>query len=589
VLLLGILLVSPSVAAPWSMFAPYPPMLITVNPATPRAGETLTIDVYTYRAGVPQDSDDIPRVSVGGGLRGLPPVLERVTVGHYRGSFALPEDNDSYDGRAQILQGVILVATNISRVPTGRYAPVTWFDPGLTARLSVDKPRPSMGDVVAVRAEVLARGTLTDADNISFSLDIASGYHADGIATRRSPGVYTTSFTLPSFSPAYVAVIFHAVANVAGVEARRDMDIRVARYQVWFHQSQSSTTNVRGELWIANETGSPAAGVAIRFYADATLFTGTSDASGAFPVSFDLPSNGQISINGGVGAGTPTENYFVLTVYGPQYTLGRAMPVDPPLLPDGSPRDFVRPGQRVQRAVKLVNATVNGTVVPYSNADLVYYVWTLHEVLEAGHLRTDSAGTARIEFEAPGYDVNVGFLQGDYMIDVLTYRVGSLRVALNVSAVTLGGATRVRATVSPDIQQSLDAQSFLWSSSEVILLNPAPGEGWNQWTNRLGDDLYPAPGGIVHTYGLPAFLPREGRYLFAVSVSRSFEPLTQFTLLKVGEVGEVPLNTTDGGPASPPGGSAEPVVLIGIAVIVLAASASLAVFWFRRRARKPGP
>ncbi len=583
--LASLLAAMPAAAPPPPGYPPYPPVLITINPPNPRAGDTLTIDVYTYRNGLAADADATPDVYV---FPERLPSFARMESGHYRGSYALPPHNASRGTPAYFHMAGLQVFANITGISVIRFLIFQWFEPGLYLRMSVDKTAPAMGDSVAVRVEAFMEGRPVDPDNLTISLDIASGYHAGVAPARESLGVYTGSFTLPPFSPAYLMVTFGAVAHLGGQEFRQGVNVQVARYEVWFHGAAITERSVRGELWVANETGAPSPGVAIRLFVNGTEVDGVTDARGAFPVSFDFPASGMIFISGDVARNTRRENTFATTLYPSESPFASAVPLDPALLSDGTPRDFLRPGQPVTRTFQLVDRSIwrNRS---FADMDMDYAVWTLHEVVGYGRIRADAQATVRVSFTVPEYDVDVAFAPdvGPPLLPV-TYRVGSRAVALNVSALTLGGATRVGASVTPALRDAWDAQFHVYSHSEVRFLNPPRGERWTRWTDLLGDSLYSVPDGMVHEYDLPAFLPHDGRWLVAVSVSENLEPMTQFTVRGVGEAGGIPLNTTYRGPS----GTTNPLLDIPVLVAIAAGIAGVsAAAWIilRRRWRSAQP
>lgn len=185
----------------------------------------------------------------------------------------------------------------------------------------------------------------------------------------------------------------------------------------------------------------------------------------------------------------------------------------------------------------------------------------------------------------PPEDVSVGFAVGPYFVGSVDYRVGSPRVGLNVSALALGGTTVVRASVADELRESVDAQFFAYSKSLVTLLNPLPRERWERWTRGLGDDLYPAILGREHVYALPTFLPANGRYLVAVSVSTGSQSLTQFAVVGVGEAANIPI-----GAGFPSGGGTSSLVLLLPAVALAGGSVAAVIIGLavlRRRGRRP--
>lgn len=585
--LAALLAAAPAVAPPPPGPPSYPPVLITINPPNPRAGDTLMIDVYTYRGGLPTDADATPDVYVGPPLERLP-TFAHVGTGHYRGSLTLPVRNASRDWPASFQSAGLEVFANITGTSAIRFLGFNWFDPGLYLRMSVDKSAPSAGDTVAVRAEAFKEGVRVDPDNLTMSLDIASGYHADGVPSRESLGVYTASFSLPPFSPAYLMITFRAVAYLGEEEFRQAVTVQIARYQVWFHGTSITNTSARGVLWVADETGALAPGVAIHVLVNGIVMDGATDARGAFPVSLDFPASGAIHLSGSVAQGTPRENAFVTSLYSSEYPFASVVPLDPALLSDETPRDFLRPGQPVSRTFRLIDRS------PWRNrsfadTDLDFAVWTSREVVAYGRVHADAEATVRVSFETPERDASLAFVPDvGPPLEPVTYRVGSRDVALNVSALTLGGATRVRASVAPALKDTWDAQSYAYFRSEVRLLSPSPGERWARWTDGLGDSLYLAPDGMVRDYGLPAFLPHDGKWLVAVSVSMNLEPMTQFAVLGDGEVAGIPLNTTYEGPSGTTNPSLDVLVVVAIAVgIVIVSAAAWIVLRRRRRPAQP--
>lgn len=584
--LTSLLVAMPAAAPPPPGYPPYPPVLVTINPPNPRAGDNLTIDVYAYRGGVAADADATPEVYV---IPGQPPAVTRVGTGHYLGSYALPPHNASREMPAYFHLAGLEVFANITGVPAIRTLTFQWFEPGLYLRMSVDRATYLIGDPVTARVEVFKEGALLDPDNITMYLDVAGGNRVNVTPSRESLGVYSGSAVLPVVSPAYSAVTLSAVAHLDGQEFRQAVDIQLAQYQVWFHGTSLTTTNIAGELWVANEMGAPSPGVALRLFVNGSAIDGVTDSRGAFPVSFDVPTTGQVFIDGTVGRGTQRENFFITTLFPSEFPFASAVPLDSPLLGDGTLRDFLRPGQPVTRAFQLIDRSIwrNRS---FASMEMDYAVWTSHEVVANGRVRADAQATVQVTFQAPEHDVSVGFApDAGPPLQPATFRVGSRAVALNVSAITLGGATRVRTSVASSLEEVWDAQPHFYSQSEVRLLNPPPGERWERLTDTLGDSLYSAPGGMDREYDLPTFLPHGGKYLVAVSVSEALEPMIQFTVLGVGEAGDIPLNTTfrklPGSSTPLPDPLIAGIVAAGIAVVGVAAWIVLR----RRRRTSPPP
>ncbi|HEY5538762.1 MAG TPA: hypothetical protein VIL58_04390 [Thermoplasmata archaeon] len=589
ILIIGLALLATSTANAQFLFGPFPPVLITINPPNPRAGDTLTVDVYTFAAGRLADADTVPEARFYSGGQSTPlESFRRFDRGHHQGLIRLPLSSSS--GQARDGEGYVQVTGNLSGMPFLRYATVSWFDPGLYIRLSINNTSPVMGESVTIRAELYNRSDPVDADNITFLVDILSDtpFHLEPPPRRVAMGAYEAQFTVPMFFPAYRVVIVNAIAQKSGSEIRAGFDTHVALYQLWFHRTFINSTDARGEFWIADASGRPAPDVAIHFLWGYTgtcciPVDGSTDAGGRFPIALTYPPATHLNIAGSVGSGTPMEDFFGLTLWTSDQPTSGVKPLDPPLMPDGSTRDFLRPGARVTRAYQLLNVTFGGAE-PFSNAPADFYIWTSQRIIGSGNTMTDGNGGMTVSFVVPEEDVVVGFIVGPHFVDNVYYRTGSPLVGLNVSSLTLGGTTSVRASVRGDLQASVDARFVGFSQSSITLLTPAPGERWERWTRALGDDLYSVVGGRGRSYSLPTFLPADGKYLVAVSVSTGSQRLTQFTVLSVGQAAEIPIGSAfprEGGEESGLG-----VILVTLAISAVAAAA-VAIAIFLRRGRQP--
>jgi len=591
--ILMILAAAPPAEGSWSVFAPAPPLLLVATPANVRAGdvESVSVDVYVSDDGLPTDPDETPNVTYRALGDDVPlEEFRRIGVGHFRGEVAIPDDNANSLGDAGTIDTLVTAQANISGVPYVRYLVIPWYRPGTYIRVSLNNNTPSMGDAVVLTAEVFNRSTPVDPDDIRFTLTVPSTYDEEvKIPERIGTGVYRATFVIPAADSPYVVRIFNAIAHLGDEEIQAAVAVHVPQYQVWFHTESLEGGRARGAFWVADEWGRPAGSVPI--HADGTLagaLDGFTDSQGRYAVDAPLSSGTTAWMSGYVGRPGPMENSFTVYVHAPTGPPPEpVVPLDPPLMANGRPRDFLFPGEQVTRRIQLWTGRP-GAATPLTNAPVGVAVWTARSLIEAGRQETDASGVLSVTFTVPLEDVFVGVTHEGAVVDVLSYRVASPNVGFESSPLTLGGPTHVRGIISSDRQELLDARPYLYSQSEVLLLDPPPGESWQIVSQILGDDLYPAGPARVHDYHLPTFLPSDGSYLVSIRMNTGTESLTQFAVLRPGEGAEIPIGSGrgDDGSAGPEGGL---WILAGIVVVLAAVAVSVTFALMRRRKPPPAP
>ena len=232
---------------------------------------------------------------------------------------------------------------------------------------------------------------------------------------------------------------------------------------------------------------------------------------------------------------------------------------------------------------------------PVANADLSYYVWTRHYVVDAGRLTTDASGRVTLSFAVPPENVLVGFTQDqtydgmDYEASLgsLEYTVASPATGLNVSALTLGGPTFVLAVPAKRIEDLADQNARYYHQSSITMLPLSAGEKWERWSYAVGD-LQTTGRGYDRVYHLPSFLPDDAEYLVEASLFTGSDRSSQFAVLSPGEAVEIPVDTDlVGPPAGRPPELFNWILVIGAGVGAVAGISLMVVLW-RRRKSPPG-
>ena len=596
------LLLSPS-ASGLTFFEPFPNVFVFLNSPSPRQNDMLVIDVFTYLSGRLVDADELPEI--GFTQYGLEKPVEgfaRVGVGHYRSHLDLSTLSPVFLGPATTGEGFFTVWGNVSGIPYGRQPPLRFHRAGLYVRLTTNATHPFPGDVVEVRAEVYNGSMLIEPDTLSvrvlFPTDPPSVLELP--LDRKTLGVYTSNFTHPvidmdlSLATGLRNPHMKAIARYRGMDFDTRANFQYTRYQVWFHRTPLTGDEFQGAFWVADARGQPGRGVPVSLFQEGgQRLEVVTDSSGRVPgeltfTEVDLPRGGR------VGVGTATENFFGTPILRSRYD-GGVTPLDPSVMPDGTLRDLLRPNTSITRRYLIENRSLVGPGEPVANMEVSYYVWTRHYVVDAGRLTTDANSEVSLSFAVPPEDVLVGFMQAqDYAgmeYEVLlgsgTYTVASPAAGLNVSALTLGGPTVVRALPAERLADLADQHAPYFHQSSISMLPLSGGERWERWSNAVGD-LQTTGSGYERVYHLPAFLPDDAEYLVEASLFTGSDGLSQFAVLSPGEEVEIPVGTDlIRPPAGPPPEPFNWLLVLGPGMAAVAGVILFVVLW-RRRKSPPG-
>ncbi len=599
---LVVLLFAPS-ASGLSFFEPFPSVFVFINPPSPRLDDTLVIDVFTYLSGRLVDADELPQIRLEQFSRDKPVGgFAHVGLGHYRTHLDLSTLSLPYLGRAHTASGLFTVWGNVSGNPFGRQLALSYYQPGLYVRLSTDATHLFAGDRVEVRAEVYNGSTLIEPDSLTVTVMFPTNPPSslELLLDHETLGVYTSNFTYPavevdlSLATGLRKPYMKAIARYEGIEFDTRANFQYTRYQVWLHRTPLTGNEFRGEFWVADARGQPAGGIPVLLFQEGgQSLEVVTDSSGRVPGDLifaedDRPAGGR------VGVGTAMENFFGPPIVDSPYD-GGITPLDPPVLPEGTPRDLLRTDTTVTRRYLIENLTFGEPSEPVTNAELSYYVWTRHYVVDAGRLTTDANGELALLFAVPPENVLVGFTQAqtyagmDYeaLLGSVEYRVASPAAGLNVSALTLGGPTVVRAMAAERMADLAALNAPYYHQSSMTLLRLSAGETWERWSYAVGD-MQTAGSGYERVYHLPAFLPDDAEYLVEVSLFTGSDRLSQFAVLSPGEEVEIPVSgDLIGPPAGPPPEYFNWLLVMAASVVAVAGVILFLVLW-RRRKSPPG-
>ena len=579
VLVLGLAVLSPGPSRADILYPnpTFPPVLVTIGPDVLTTGSNVTVDVATFQEGMAADADTVPTAYAEINAVDHPFMLYRTAVGLYRGVFRLPSYNPSPTSR--MYDGLVVVDASLRGIAASSRAQFRWFGPGLAIRVTAATSRVAPDQWFQMTAQVLRDGVLVDPDTIQVRVvQGANVLGGNATPSRVGLGTYVARLAFSGSSVFYLQPFAVFTAELGGVAFSGGMPIQVPRYQVWLHGLPSARGVVRGELWVANGTGVPAPGVSLSFTnLTGETVSGVTDSRGAFPIYLDGSASSGWVTTLNVAAGTPMADRSMLGDFPRQAPT--VVPQDPAILPDGSPRDFMRPGQGVTRSYRLLNDTLS--LAPYADTAVSYYVYSLHEIVASGVGRTDSTGVVQLTFRAPSAAVQVVFFAGSRLIGSTPYFVGSPMVSLTSTPLELGGLTSVDVLLPAELQDRLDTDaSVTW---DVRLPDLSAGDKWTRLTQFLDDDFVRTERGTSHAFGLPSFLPAAGSFILAGYVGIDFQNLAQFAVIHVGEAASVPFNTTY--PVPPAESPAVLVLLVAGGAIAVA----MVAVWLVGRRRGRGP
>lgn len=535
---------------------PEPEIFVFVNPPHPRADDVLDIDLHTFLNGAPADTDGFPTATLTH-LGYESPVLPfaKEGPGHYRTSIGLTGYASPAEPGARTDQGLVTVQGMLQTRAFVRHALVKWFVPGLYLRLSLSETAPLVGEQVEIEIKTYDGTALRNPDMLEVvaTLPTEPETSLNLMPTRTDVGVSNATLIIPphtvdpTLTSSLRSVRIEARARVDGVEVATQTATQPTRYQVWCRLIPRESGAVVGNLYVADPLGGPAGGV------PATVILGSpqefvTDESGKLPV-FTVSFGGGCA-DGQVAPGTAWETSFRAPEKEPAYT-GGVRPLDAPFLPDGTLREFLRPHREVTRVLQILDSPLGrggsaadlSSVVPrepLANASLNYYIWTVDGLIAAGSERTDALGRLSMTFKTTSRDATIAFHEGPSLVGTATYKVASPHLGLRVSPIELGGRSAVRAIPGADLADVVDTRARFFHRSSITMFPLVSGETWVPWASSP-DELHPTTKGHGHSYHLPSFLPRHARFLVTASLETSSQPITQWTVLGVGEEADIPV------------------------------------------------
>lgn len=603
-LVLGAFLVPPTGPAP-SVSYPNPPrVFVSTSASFAEAGDNVTVEVRTYLGANLTDPDAGPVVQASGVGTTLPVEgLTHIGTGAYGAYLVLPANGPSGTMNESYVE--VSATATLGSVRTSGYAYVDWVTPGPFLRFFSNIRMVGELEDMHLRAEVYNDTVPVDADpgSVSFYLFSLLGAGAAFAPVRTGVGVYEADATVRigngtigvGANATYRGIrLSRALSTVGWMDSAQSPELRPPTYQAWYHTISANETLVHGDLWVADAWGRPAAGVPVNLtlrWTRSFTFTGTTNASGAFPLDVPL-ATGHASIRGTVGGSSSMAVAVGGAFPAAACSASPSAPiiltsVDPPILTDGSLRDYLQPGAFVLRTYHALNDS-SPSLAPLANTPFIYHLVGASSgtVYGSGHGVTDAGGNASLQFRVPAETFGLWFyytgLPGSIAI---SYSVASALMGLQVSALQLGGPT--------DVEASFEGRGVMYADSgrlapfgSIQLLSSSDGR-WDDWsdvdhcpTSFLGGTV----GGVNATFHLPSFLPSSGKYLVHAWARGDSVFPEQYALLSPGESVSIPVvGPGTGGP------ELEPILLLITLGAVVAAIAVVGVLWVLRRRRRGSP